>query len=68
LQFLASVQSTAPHAAALLQRMLQAQPIGHCTLPHGLFAVQSIRQLMSTASQLEHCAGQPAVAATTQNP
>jgi hypothetical protein len=68
LQLLASRQSTSPHADGLLHRMVQSQPIGHCTLPHGLLAVQSIRQLMSVASQLAHCAGQPAVAATTQNP
>jgi hypothetical protein len=47
-----------PQALALLHRIVQANPNGHCTLPHGLLAVQSIRQVISVKSHELHGLGQ----------
>jgi hypothetical protein len=52
-----SAQSISPHAPALLQRTSHSKPSGHFTLPHGRFAVQSIRQVRWPMLQELHSSG-----------
>jgi hypothetical protein len=63
-QLVPGTQSMLPQALALLHRIVQANPSGHCTFPHGWLAVHSIRQVMSVRSHESHGPGQPLSRAT----
>jgi hypothetical protein len=56
-------------ALALLHLIVQSNPSGHCTLPHGLLAEHSIWQVRSLSSHDVHGLGQLlAVGCSTQYP
>lgn len=68
-QLRAWAQSTSPHAPPLVHRTVQSRPGGHCTLPHGLPALHSIRQLWASSHDV-HGLGQllPLLPLSMQNP
>jgi hypothetical protein len=57
-------QSMVAQASALLQLIVQSNPSGHCTLPHGLPELQLISHVMLVRSQDVHGLGQPFVRST----
>jgi hypothetical protein len=57
-------QSMVPQALALLHRIVQSNPSGHCTLPHGLPVLQLISHVMLLRSHDVHGLGQSSVRST----